>query len=103
MLYRWLVVILLGVGMTLPPSAGAQVQRLIVRDRLGLGHLSILCPLLGCTVVNGLGDPQQNVFLVNAGGLNLVALLQLLQVQLGIANVEVDQVVSLVTPSLTLI
>lgn len=84
-------------------SASAQVQRLIVRDNLGVVHLTALCPLLGCQVLYGLGDPRQNVFLVVPTSGSLVILLQRLLGQIGIVNAEVDQLVSLLTPPLTFI
>ena len=51
------VIPLLALVIALACVADAQPQGLIVRDSLGLAHLSSLCPVLGCKVVRGLGDP----------------------------------------------
>jgi subtilisin family serine protease len=92
-------------GLIAVPSSGAQQPRLIVRDSLGVTHLTILCRLVGCQVVENLSDPLSRVFLVAPtllGGLDW--LLKILPLQLGILSVEVDQLVNLVaTPPLTLI
>ena len=58
------VLILAFTGLIAVPSSRAQQPGLIVRDTLGLTHLSILCPLLGCRMVENLGDPLNEVFLV---------------------------------------
>ena len=55
------------------PGARAQQSRLIVRDAKGLTDLSFLCPLLGCNVIRGLGDPLQQVFVVAPTGLLISA------------------------------
>jgi hypothetical protein len=66
-------------------------------------HLTVLCTLVGCQVVENLGDRLSEVFLVAPtllGGLDW--LLQILPLQLGIVSVEVDQLVNLLaTPPLT--
>ena len=100
---RWFVIIAFLVGITLVLGASAQQQQLIVRDSLGIGHLTALCPVLGCNVVRGLGDPQGLVFLVVPTGISLNTLLQLLLAQVGIVDAEVDQLLSLETPSLSFI
>ena len=69
------------------PAAQAQT-RVIVRDSLGLSSLNLTCLLLGCKVDYGLGDPQGQLFLVEVP-LNLSLLT--LDLQLGIADVEIDQ------------
>jgi subtilisin family serine protease len=101
--HRWFLVLGLVLVMALSPLANAQPQGLIVRDSLGLSHLNALCPLLGCRVARGLGDPAQQVFLVVPTLINLQSLLQLLKVQIGIVNAEVDQLLNLTTPPLSLI
>ncbi len=101
---RYLIVAILFLGMGVAPSASAQQSRLIVRDAQGLTHLSILCPLLGCSVIRGLGDPLQQVFLVTLPGpVDLDSLLNLLPQQEEILDVEVDQPLSLVNPPLNFI
>lgn len=99
---RWLISIFV-VGMMLVPAATAQQQNAIVRDRLGTIHINALCPILGCAVVRGLGDPQQQVFLVAPVSISLGTLLQLLRVQTGIVDAEVDQLINLQSPALSLI
>lgn len=99
------VLILAFTGLIAVPSSRAQQPGLIVRDTLGLTHLSILCPLLGCRIVENLGDPLNEVFLVAPTLLgSLDGLLEILPLQLGIVSVEVDQLVNLiVSPPLTFI
>jgi subtilisin family serine protease len=78
------------------PSAEAQT-RLIVRDSLGLPGLNLTCLLAGCKVVDNLGDPNGQLFLVTFPAiLNPVTSLLKLSLDLGILDVEVDQVVTAV-------
>jgi subtilisin family serine protease len=74
------------------PAAQAQT-RLIVRDTLGLSSLNVTCLLLGCQVNYGLGDPQGQLFLVTLPTGSLLSPLKL-SLQLGIADVEIDQKVN---------
>jgi subtilisin family serine protease len=98
----WLL-ILVFTGVVVAPCARAEQTGIIVRDTLGLTHLSILCPLLGCQVVESLGDPLNEVFLVTPTLLgSLDGLLEILPLQLGIVSAEVDQIVNLIAaPPLT--
>jgi subtilisin family serine protease len=76
------------------PAAQAQT-RLIVRDSLGLPGLNLTCLLTGCKVVNGLGDPNGQLFLITfPASLNPVTSLLKLSLQTGILDVEVDQTVT---------
>ena len=80
------------------PTAQAQT-RLIVRDSLGLPGVKLVCLLTGCTVVEGLGDPNGQLFLVTLPAiLNPVTGLLNISLQLGIVDVEIDQVVSAQQP-----
>src|SRR5438445_7636533 len=92
---RWVVVGLLLVLIPLcAPPAHAQA-RLVVRDSLGLSGINLTCQLLGCNVVRNLGDPQGQLFLVTFPSiLNPVTALLKLSLQLGIVDVEIDQVVN---------
>src|SRR5438309_11818851 len=93
---RWVVVIglLLFLIPLCAPSAHAQA-RLVVRDSLGLSGINLTCELLGCNVVRNLGDPQGQLFLVTFPSiLNPVTALLKLNLQLGIVDVEIDQVVN---------
>src|SRR5713226_490041 len=76
------------------PPAHAQA-RLVVRDSLGLSGINLTCQLLGCTVVRNLGDPQGQVFLVTFPSISdpVTALLKI-DLQLGIVDAEIDQVVN---------
>jgi subtilisin family serine protease len=97
-------VAILILGIAFAPDTRAQQSRLIVRDTLGLTHLTALCPLLGCNVIGGLGDPLQQVFVVGSTGqVNLASLLNLLPRQSGILDTEPDQLLNLVTPPLSFI
>ncbi|HLX73819.1 MAG TPA: hypothetical protein VKR26_03740, partial [Terriglobales bacterium] len=53
--------------LTLFPSSAAAQSRLVVRDSLGLPGINLTCALLGCNVVNAIGDPQGQLFVVNFG------------------------------------
>jgi len=100
---RWYLIFCLALVITLALSASAQQQGLIVRDSQGAADLTSLCSNLGCNVVRGLGDPQQQVFLVVPVGVSLTTLLQRLQSQSQIVDAEIDQVVSLESPDLNFI
>ncbi len=68
--------------------------RLVVRDSLGLPGINLTCQLLGCNVVRGLGDPQGQLFVVTFPSiLNPVTALLKLNLQLGIVDAEIDQIV----------
>ncbi len=80
------------------PAAQAQT-RLIVRDSLGLPGVKLVCLLTGCTVVEGLGDPNGQLFLVTLPAvLNPVTGLLNISLQLGVVDVEIDQVVTAQQP-----
>src|SRR6266699_2604686 len=89
--------IVLGLLLLLIPFSAAPAHaqaRLVVRDSLGLSGINLTCQLLGCNVVRGLGDPQGQVFLVTFPSiLNPVTALLKLNLQLGIVDAEIDQVV----------
>jgi subtilisin family serine protease len=77
--------------LTLFPSSAAAQSRLIVRDSLGLSGINATCLLLGCNVVNAIGDPQGQLFVVNFGLLSPLTAILDLKLQLGIVDVEIDQ------------
>jgi subtilisin family serine protease len=83
------------------PAAQAQT-RLIVRDSLGLPGINLTCLLTGCKVVTGLGDPNGQLFLVTFPAiLNPITDLLKINLQTGILDVEVDQVVTAQQPDAT--
>jgi subtilisin family serine protease len=83
------------------PAAQAQT-RLIVRDSLGLPGINLTCLLTGCKVVTGLGDPNGQLFLVTFPAiLNPITDLLKINLQTGILDVEVDQVVTAQEPDAT--
>ncbi|HSB74838.1 MAG TPA: S8 family serine peptidase [Terriglobales bacterium] len=79
--------------LTLLPSPAAAQTRLIVRDSLGLPGINLTCALLGCNVVNTIGDPQGQLFVVSFGVLSPLTAMLELNLQLGIVDVEIDQTV----------
>jgi len=80
--------------LTLFPSSAAAQTRLIVRDSLGLPGINLTCALLGCNVVDAIGDPQGQLFVVSFPPLlNPITCLLRLRLQLGIVDVEIDQTV----------
>jgi subtilisin family serine protease len=81
------------------PATQAQT-RLIVQDSLGLPGINLTCLLTGCKVVEGLGDPNGQLFLVTFPAfLNPITSLLALNLQTGILSVEVDQVVTAQQPN----
>jgi subtilisin family serine protease len=100
---RLLVIFGLAFWLAFAASASGQQQGLIVRDSQGQSQLVSLCTNAGCTVVRSLGDPQQQVFLVNPVNISAATLLQNLQGLPGIVDAEIDQVVSLESPALSVI
>ncbi|HVH88870.1 MAG TPA: S8 family serine peptidase [Terriglobales bacterium] len=80
---------LLGGGGLLP------VQRFIVRDTQGLLGLNLTCLLFGCKVLEGIGDPDGQLYVVTVASLlsPLVLITNLLSGS-GITNVELDQPVN---------
>ena len=78
--------------LALLPSPAAAQSRLIVRDSLGLPGINLTCALLGCNVVDAIGDPQGQLFVVSFPPLlDPVFCLLRLRLQLGIVDVEIDQ------------
>jgi len=78
--------------LTLFPSSAAAQSRLVVRDSLGLPGINLTCALLGCNVVNAIGDPQGQLFVVSFPPLlSPITSLLRLSLQLGIVDVEIDQ------------
>ena len=83
----------------LTPSAEAQT-RLIVRDSLGLPGIDLTCSLLQCSVVQGLGDPQGQLFLVIFPQTAVPATaLATINVQAGVLDVEIDQTATTQDPN----
>ena len=92
---RGIVICLLLLSISLcAPAAHAQA-RLVVRDSLGLPGINLTCAILGCNVVQAIGDPQGQLFVVKFPSLlNPILALLKLNLQLGIVGVEIDQVVN---------
>lgn len=91
-----------------PPKVNAQLlggllggggllstNRYIVRDTKGLLGLNLTCLLFGCKVLEGIGDPDGQLYVVTTSGLlsPVLFLTQLLSGG-GITNAEVDQPVN---------
>src|SRR5947209_3769993 len=70
-------------------------NRYIVRDTKGLLGLNLTCLLFGCKVLEGIGDPDAQLYVVTTSSLlsPVVFLTQLLS-GAGITNAEQDQVVA---------
>ncbi len=89
MKHRLLVVFLLFLASSSGPAAA--LNRVIVRDSLGLHGLQLTCLLVNCNIVNGVDGTLGQVFVVAPGPLNSIAtLLQQLVGQLGVVDVEPD-------------
>jgi len=68
--------------------------RLVVRDSLGLTGILNLCGLLGCSTVEGLGDPQGQLFMIEIPSLLAPLTSSLLNLNLlGLVSIETDQIV----------
>jgi subtilisin family serine protease len=76
-------------------------NRYIVRDSGGLLGLNLTCIVFGCKVVQGLGDPDSQVFLVTTSGLlsPVLFLTQLLSGG-GVVDAEADQTVKTLSVSM---
>jgi subtilisin family serine protease len=76
------------------PMAQAQT-RLVVRDSLKLPGINLTCALLKCQVLQAVGDPDGQLFVVQFPKLlNPITSLLLLNIQLGVVGVEIDQTVN---------
>jgi len=100
MRFKALCVLLLLCGLW--PVRAAADNRIIIRSTLSLQALQTACnplplPLLPqlCHVIGGLGDPQQQLFLITSP-LDLSTLLNLPGNPLGIIDAELDQLISLI-------
>ena len=77
------------------PSSKSGHTQFIVRDSIGLPGLNLTCLLLGCNVLESIGDPAGQLFVVqNVGSLDPVTFLTQLLSAAGIVNAEPDQNVS---------
>ena len=92
---RGMIVCLLLMFSMLCSSVAHAQARLVVRDSLGLTGINLTCALVGCNVIQGLGDPQGQLFVVTFPQiLDPVTALLTLNLQLGIVGAEIDQKVS---------
>jgi len=86
----------LGVQTLGAQTASAQAvpqTRLVVSDSLGLNGILNLCALLGCSTVEGLGDPKGQLFMIQIPSA-LAPLTSLLNLNLlGLVSIETDQFV----------
>lgn len=92
-----------GFAITPPlPKTNAQLlsgllstNRFIVRDTQGLLGLNLTCLLFGCKVLEGIGDPNNQLYVVQTlSALGPVIFLTQLLSGAGITNVEIDQAVT---------
>ena len=80
---------------TSAPSSKSGQTQFIVRDSIGLPGLNLTCLLLGCNVLESIGDPTGQLFVVqNVGSLDPVTFLTQLLSAAGIVDAELDQNVS---------
>jgi len=87
--HRLLVSFILFLASSSGPTAA--LNRVIVRDSLGLHGLQFTCLLVSCNIVNGVDGTLGQVFVVAPGPLNSVTtLLQKLVGQIGVVDVEPD-------------
>src|SRR6185437_16445270 len=63
--------------------------RFIVRDTQGLSGLNLTCSLLGCQVLEAVGDPKGELFVIQTSGLlSAPAVLAQLLASTGVADAE---------------
>ena len=105
MCYRLVVILLVLVSLAAPASAqllppilpgptnNSAPKRYIVRATGGINAVQTLCSLIGCSLIESLGDPLGQVFTIATSVVDgvLYGLLDLL----GIVHIEVDQLISL--------
>src|SRR5215469_288929 len=87
----WLFV---GLFLVLSAAPSRAENRIIVRTTLGLPGLQRLCLFDACSVIGGLSDPLNQLFLVETP-LDATVFENLLRFVPGILNVELDQLLSL--------
>ena len=77
-------------------SEGSAPKRYIVRATGGINVVQILCSLIGCSLIESLGDPLSQVFAITTSVVDdvLYGLLDLL----GIVHIELDRLISLLPP-----
>jgi subtilisin family serine protease len=92
---RGIVVCLLLLSISLTATRAQAETRLVVRESLGLPAINLTCAILGCKLVRAIGDPQGQLFVITFPSLTdpILAILRL-NLQLGIASVEIDQTVT---------
>ena len=109
MCYRLIVILLVLVSWAAPASAqllppilpgptdNSAPKRYIVRATGGINAVQTLCSLVGCSLIEGLGDPLSQVFAITTSVVDdvLYGLLDLV----GIVHIEVDQLISLLPVS----
>ena len=79
-------------GGTSSASHASRASRFIVRDIAGLSGINLTCSLLGCQVLQSVGDPDGQLFVVQSSGLidSALFLTQLLSAG-GVISAEPDQ------------
>lgn len=90
----WLVILAFTTAAVKPAAADT---RIIVRNTLGATAMNLVCSLLGCNVVRGLGDPDGQLFLVTTPGLldPVLSIARFATLPLsGITGIEIDQPVN---------
>jgi Subtilase family len=93
----WILSLMVTMLLTCSDVKGQQ-SGLIVRDTYGSSILGPVCRIMGCRIVQNLGDPLGQVFLVAPTGVaTLEDLLLLLTQQSGIVSVEINQLATIVS------
>lgn len=90
--------VLVGLFLALCAVPSRAENRMIVRTTLGLQGLQQLCLLQTCSVKGGLGDPLNQLFLIQTP-LDATVFLNLLRPLPGILDIELDQLLSLLGSS----
>jgi hypothetical protein len=75
------------------PTADSTPKRYIVRAPGGINVVQTLCSLIGCGLIERLGDPVSQVFVISTSVIGDV-LYELLDL-LGITHIEIDRLISL--------
>ena len=73
-------------------------QRFIIRTTHGLAAIQALCGLASCDLIQGLGDPQSQLFMISTPNTFNINLLLPLSPNLGIVDIEIDIPINVLGP-----
>jgi len=93
MRYRLILTTMILVSCVAPAKAQSTPQRFILRAPGGIGVVQTLCGVIGCGLLEPLGDPGSQVFVISTSSTTLLN--NSLLSSLGITHIEPDLLISL--------